>query len=369
MGRRLLNFCARRALLLIALLLVPVVGAAQERTAVPQLVVISAHADRLDGTLIVTGLDFGEDEPRVTLGVDDLEVFEHTQGRIVALLPPTFPAGTYLLIVARGPATIDYDVFYASVPPQPEPMRAPLPQPAAARGPMGPQGPAGEAGPRGPQGPQGPSGRAELAGRRCPAGTYLAGFDAAGELACEALPAAVAAAEPMRDPMDSAVGGDATGSVRLASGCAGDAAAAGGDLPASWGPRVPVLADYPATAEGELRGRFGGGDAGDLLALAATESDGRLCLAAHRDKPVVATLELTSLAGAVVCACWSRPGEPCALSANRCAEAAAGATATLEVPLPMSCGAVDGGLLEVEIRPTAAAAGCAEWQLRWRLAE
>src|SRR5688500_15006529 len=56
-----------------ALCLVPVVVAApglRAQDAPPsQLVVLSAHADRVGHTLILTGLDFGEATPRVTLGV------------------------------------------------------------------------------------------------------------------------------------------------------------------------------------------------------------------------------------------------------------------------------------------------------------
>ncbi|HEV8632283.1 MAG TPA: hypothetical protein VGV61_18360, partial [Thermoanaerobaculia bacterium] len=81
-----------------------------------QVVVLSAHVDRAAGTLTVTGLDFGDATPRVTLGVDDLEVASHDLGHIVAKLPETFPAGSYLLIVARGAGLPDYDVFHVTLP-------------------------------------------------------------------------------------------------------------------------------------------------------------------------------------------------------------------------------------------------------------
>src|SRR5688500_15122688 len=85
-----------------------------------QLVVISAHADRAEQTLIVTGLDFGEAPPRLTLGVDDLEVISHDMGQAVAVLPDRFPAGSYLLIVASGSGLPEYDVFHVTLPDLPD---------------------------------------------------------------------------------------------------------------------------------------------------------------------------------------------------------------------------------------------------------
>jgi hypothetical protein len=362
----------RPILVLLLGLAVPALLPAQDEDA--QLVVISAHADRASGTLVVTGLDFGDEPPRVTLGVDDLEVLDHSQGRVEAELPPAFPAGSYLLIVARGPAIAEYDVFHVAVPELPVRTPEPVAAAAGARGPMGPQGPAG------PPGPAGPAARADLAGRRCPPGSYLAGFDAAGDLACESLPAPAAAADldgaPGASPTDAvrsaapegvATGGRGGAAPRSAAACAVDASAAGADLPAAWGPRVPVLAEYPALATGELRGSFGGDDAADLLAVAAAESRGGFCLDG-RDRPLVARLELEAPAGAALCACWSRLGEACSLSRNRCAAVAAGSPAALELPMAMLCGSADAGFLEVEVRP-APTAGCSDWQLSWQIAE
>jgi hypothetical protein len=349
-------------LVLLALTLTTSLAGAAAAAATPQLVVISAHADRLAGTLIVTGLDFGEEEaPRVTLGVDDLEVIEYSQGRIEAELPASFPAGSYILIVARGPGLNEYDVFNAAVPEVPVRSLAPATPLGGPRGPMGPPGPVG---------PAGASGRSELAGLRCPAGSYLAGFDPAGELVCEALPSVPADAPPAQQASAlTAATGTPAAAPRAALDCGGDAAGDGADLPGAWSPRVPVLAEYPATHAGVLRGRLGGADDADLLALAASETRGRFCLSDDRDRALTARLGLTSdTAGASLCACWSRLGEPCALSRNRCAPVPAGGTAELTVPMKMLCGAVDSGFLEVEVRP-ASTTTCSDWQLNWEIAE
>lgn len=51
---------------------------------------------------------------------------------------------------------------------------------------VGPEGPEGPEGPRGPEGPQGPPG-ISVAGQRCPAGQFVVGFEADGDLICEAV--------------------------------------------------------------------------------------------------------------------------------------------------------------------------------------
>jgi len=347
-----------------------------------QVVVISAHADRASHTLIVTGLDFGEEAPRVTLGVEDLEVVSHDLGQVVATLPDRFPSGSYLLIVARGSKLSDYDVFHVTLPNLAEAERPERPERApraeAQRGETGPAGPAGvagaagatgltgPAGPRGeagPQGPPGPAGRLELAGRRCPSGSYVAGFDEAGGLACELLAAAGVVA-------DGAAGEPPARGI-TASECLGDEAGSGSDLPDAWDSRVPVLASYPTARGGQARGTFGGALDRDLFSLAASEDDGRFCFDDRRDKPVRAHLVLTapSKSGASVCACWSSAGSACDRSRNECVAAAAGTSAELDVAMRMVCGAVDQGTLEVEVRAATPEAACGDWSLDWRIAE
>jgi hypothetical protein len=365
-----------------------------------QLVVISAHADRAAQTLIVTGLDFGEATPRVTLGVDDLEVISHDAGQAVAVLPERFPAGSYLLIVARGSGLPDYDVFHVTLPDLPDraererpPRREPAGEEKAATGAVGPVGPAGPrgiagtagaAGPAGPMGPQGPagepgppgpSGALELAGRRCPAGSYLAGFDDSGGLACEPLAAPVLDVERTADamalgPAPAAASIAAVGDA-AATTCLSDLAGAGADLPDSWQPRVPLLAAYPAVRGGEAKGTFADAGDRDLFSLAAREADGRFCFDDRRDRPLTARLTLSAPAdaAAALCACWSAAGSPCGRSRNQCVTAAAGGDGTLELPMRMVCGQDDEGTLEVEVRAVAPAAACGEWAVSWSIAE
>ncbi len=354
-----------------------------------QVVVLSAHPDRVAGTLSVTGLDFGDEEPRVTLGVDDLEVVSHDLGHVVAKLPASFPAGSYLLIVARGSGPRDYDVFHVALPEAPAAAKKPerpthdelggAVGPAGPTGPRGaagqagaagPPGPQGPAGAQGPQGPPGPPGRLELAGRRCPAGTYLAGFDDAGALACEPLPSV-----PGGAASDAGINAGAStaglASPPDASLCQLDAAGAGADLPDTWGPRVPLLASYPATRTGELAGTFGAAADHDLFSLAARENDGRFCVDDRHDRPLTAHLQLNAPAdsAAALCACWSTLGAPCGRSRNECVTAAAGGSGSLDVPMRMVCGQDDAGTLDVEVRPAGPASPCAAWSVSWQISE
>jgi len=284
--------------------------------------------------------------------------------------------------VARGSGLPEYDVFHVTLP---EPARAVTeaerpPRTEALRGAAGPTGPAGEqgaagpagppgpvgpAGPAGPQGPPGPGGttaQLDLAGRRCAADSYLVGFDDAGALACEPLPAVA-----------TGNGGEAAPPAAarpVVDGCLVDDSGAGADLPDAWDPRVPVLAAYPASRSGDARGRFSTAADRDLFSLAAREADGGFCFDDRRDRPLRAHLVLSAPAdaAAALCACWSSPGAPCGRSGNQCVSAAAGGTGTLELPMRMVCGKDDEGTLEVEIRAVDAAA-CAAWSVDWQISE
>jgi len=75
----------------LAALLLAATSLRADDAAPSQLVVLSAHVDRAAGTLTITGLDFGEATPRVTLGVDDLEVVRHDLGRRSPSCPPASP--------------------------------------------------------------------------------------------------------------------------------------------------------------------------------------------------------------------------------------------------------------------------------------
>lgn len=65
--------------------------------------------------------------------------------------------------------------------------------PQGATGATGAVGPQGATGPQGPTGPTGPSGILGLAGKSCPPGGFVTGFDATGEIVCSnAAPACAA---------------------------------------------------------------------------------------------------------------------------------------------------------------------------------
>ena len=362
-------------------------GLRAQDTPPSQLVVLSAHADRVGHTLILTGLDFGEATPRVTLGVDDLEVVSHSLGQVVADLPDRFPPGSYLLIVARGDGLPDYDVFHVTLPDIPDAPAEGSEKPAAAQetrtvvgpagpagsagaagaqgasGPAGPAGAIGPQGPAGPQGPPGPPGRVELAGSRCPAGSYVAGFDEAGGLACE--PVTTASVADGGAELGDAAPRD---SSNAALACATDL---GADLPDAWDARVPVLATYPAANAGETRGSFTNAADRDHFALSAREADGRFCFDDRRDRPLRARLTLGAPASgaAAVCACWSTGGAPCSRSRNQCVTADAGAANTLDLPMRMVCGQDDEGTLEVQVLTAAPGAACGEWTVSWQIGE
>jgi hypothetical protein len=55
------------------------------------------------------------------------------------------------------------------------------------QGAQGPQGIPGAIGPQGPQGPKGETGATGLAGKVCPAGQFVTGFDSAGQLICRSV--------------------------------------------------------------------------------------------------------------------------------------------------------------------------------------
>ena len=94
--------------------------------------------------------------------------------------------------------------------------------PAGATGATGPQGPAGEtgaAGPAGatgatgPQGPAGPAGTNVAAGHACPAGQFVTGFTANGDLACAAPSTTTTTACPANSQLTFSVTGSPAGAL------------------------------------------------------------------------------------------------------------------------------------------------------------
>lgn len=138
----------------------------------PQLTITSAHASP-DHLLIVNGTNFGATPPLVSVGSLPLDgVTVNADGtQLTAPLPMADP-GTYLLLVARGPAATQYAVFALTI---------------GAVGPQGPQGEKGDKGDKGDAGPQGIPGNLALAGQVCPGDQVVAGFDAAGMIICRAM--------------------------------------------------------------------------------------------------------------------------------------------------------------------------------------
>jgi hypothetical protein len=341
-----------------------------------QLVILGARADLETGLLVITGLDFGE-EPLVTLGLEDLDILHAGADRIEAVLPARITPGSYLLIVARGSRVVDYDIFHVAVP---EPPAAPA-LPPTQRGPTGPPGPPGEPGPAGAQGPPGPPGEpgppgpaappfSPLAGQSCPQGSFVVGFDQEGGILCGAAaeaPLATASLLPTTaafgNPSRAADGDDACSALERLG--------IPDDYPAELG-AGPVLAAYPEVTAGEVKGTlFPAGDR-DAWAVAGRQTSRSLCFFQRSERPLLGRIALTPPPGgsAMVCACWSAEGNPCALSRLYCAEAGGGQEALLEVPMVMTCGRRDEGYLEVEVRPAPGAPpACGPWRASWEILE
>ena len=139
--------------------------------AAPQLVVTSATLDATNNRLVIKGVNFSwppkpasgpVTPPQVTLDLMPLTVLSATSTEVVASVAGTFPEGTYLITVSRGPSTTESGAFAVAIYHEPLPL--------VIQGPSGPTGPAGPAGPAGPTGPAGPQGPAGPAGATGPAG-------------------------------------------------------------------------------------------------------------------------------------------------------------------------------------------------------
>jgi len=132
-------------------------------------------------SIIITGVRFGDRQGTVTLGSWDLQsILRWTATVIEAALPAGLVPATYELRVTRGPSSTQTDTVDVTIP---------GPSMAGPTGPSGPPGPPGPTGPRGPTGPAGPEGIAgnlALAGKGCPNGQAVTGFDPNGELQCTA---------------------------------------------------------------------------------------------------------------------------------------------------------------------------------------
>ncbi len=156
------------ALLVFAFISVPLRGAGLN--SIP--IVTSAQGTSSDGTLTISGRDFIiTPAPRVWLGTqggefEQLVVLFAGPSSIQAVLGNRQP-GTYRLVVQFGQTGLllsSLDVTLGAV------------------------GPQGQSGVPGPPGPTGPPGVVGLAGQSCQSGSFLTGFDAAGNLVCAVIP-------------------------------------------------------------------------------------------------------------------------------------------------------------------------------------
>lgn len=133
-----------------------------------QLVITSAQVNFANNTITINGRsftdkgNFGRSAPTVTLNDIGLRVSSATDSRIVALLPSSIAAGSYLLTVRSGAGDSNFDAFDVTIGAVgPMGLQGPKGD-TGARGPAGATGATGPQGPPGPMGPTGPAGPAAL---------------------------------------------------------------------------------------------------------------------------------------------------------------------------------------------------------------
>jgi hypothetical protein len=134
----------------------------------PQLVIVSAVANTDALTIDIKGHNFGT-SPWVTLDGMPLDVSGASPTHIVATLPASvvLTPGSYLLTVARGPATVHYDTFsvaVGNVGPKGEKGDKGDPGEKGDPGKKGDPGEKGEPGEKGDIGPKGDKGDIGLIG-------------------------------------------------------------------------------------------------------------------------------------------------------------------------------------------------------------
>jgi collagen triple helix repeat protein/IPT/TIG domain-containing protein len=156
-----------------------------------QLEVTAVHPDVPNGQLVIEGTHFGRRAGSVSLaGLELSPILSWSNSQIIVPLPP-FPAGSYLLTVARGRAIREFNVFgvaLGGVGPKGdrgdkgekgdrgdrgdrgEDGATGADGAPGAAGATGAQGPQGDVGPIGPQGPQGETGSSGATGPSGPAG-------------------------------------------------------------------------------------------------------------------------------------------------------------------------------------------------------
>lgn len=149
-----------------------------------KLVISAASYDAATEALSIHGVNFGASGGVVTLNGFPLPVSSWTNAEIVALVSSATPAGSYLLTVARGQGTTQFDAFSVALGSASGGGAKGDKGDKGDPGAPGPKGDTGDTGPAGPPGPMGPSGLLGLAGKSCSPETVVQGFDANGGLVC-----------------------------------------------------------------------------------------------------------------------------------------------------------------------------------------
>jgi hypothetical protein len=150
---------------LFVLVLIPGIAAPADR-----LTINRVEVDEAAGEMRVSGIAFGEDEPRVTLEGIPMVVVSHSPTEIVITMLAGTTPGTYLLTVSQGPAPHRKGVFNVTVGAEGPQGPQGVPGPQGPEGEPGPQGPQGGPGPQGPPGAPGPQGPQGVPGPQGPTG-------------------------------------------------------------------------------------------------------------------------------------------------------------------------------------------------------
>ncbi len=177
-----------------AVALLPEQSQAAKTSSANQVAIISATADLTSHVLTITGTNFGNTTPAVTLNGLALVVTSSSATTISATIPGSFTPGSYLLTVSAGggqPSSDSFDITIgyggstgamgATGPQGPEGAMGAAgpkgdtggtgsPGPQGLIGPLGPQGLPGPVGPLGAAGPQGVKGDNGATGAQGPQG-------------------------------------------------------------------------------------------------------------------------------------------------------------------------------------------------------
>ncbi len=152
---------------------------------IQRLTIHRVEVDEAVGQMTISGVEFGIDEPFVTLEGIPMVVVSHSPTEILITIPPAMTPGTYLLNVTLNGGSRPQGVFNVAVgtegPQGPQGVPGPqgpqggvgpqgLPGPQGPAGPIGPTGATGATGPAGPAGPQGATGAPGATGATGPAG-------------------------------------------------------------------------------------------------------------------------------------------------------------------------------------------------------